>query len=86
MGTSTGLHPRQMSSEWNKFLQEVAMKSVPYLGRLVAQVNMCGICDGQSGTGTGFAPGLSAFTCQYHSTAAPDSLIYLRLEIGTDTL
>lgn len=36
--------------------------------RVQSEVSPGGICSEQSGTGTGFSPGTSAFPCQYHST------------------
>jgi hypothetical protein len=39
------------------------------------QVSLCGICGGQSGTGIGFSSSCPGVSYQYHSTAAPYSLI-----------
>jgi hypothetical protein len=50
--------------------QGVICRTLTAETRVRAQVNLCGICGGQSGTGTGISPGSSAFSCQYHSKVA----------------
>ena len=45
--------------------------------RVRSQANHCQLCDGQSGTMTGFSPSTSVFPCQYHSTNAPYPFIHL---------
>jgi len=44
-----------------------------------SQASESEICDGESATGTGFAPSTSLFFCQYHSTNASHSFIHLPL-------
>jgi len=55
--------------------QAVSRRPLTAEARVRARVSPCGICGGQSGTGTGFSPSSSVFPCQYHSTVAPYSSI-----------
>jgi hypothetical protein len=50
--------------------QVVSRRPLSAEARVRARVNACGICGGQSGTGTGLCPISSVFPCQYHSTVA----------------
>jgi hypothetical protein len=50
--------------------QVVSRRPLTAEARVRARVNPCGICGGQSGTGTGFSPSSSFFPCQYRSTVA----------------
>jgi hypothetical protein len=50
--------------------QAVSRRSPTAEARVRSRVSPCGICGGQSGTGTGFSPNTSAFPCQFHSTGA----------------
>jgi hypothetical protein len=51
--------------------QAVIRRPVTAEARVRSRVIPCGICGGQSGTGTGFSPSTSIFPCQFHSTGAP---------------
>jgi hypothetical protein len=50
--------------------QAVSRRPLIAEAQIRARVNPCGICGGQSGTGTGFSQSSSVFPCQYHSTVA----------------
>jgi hypothetical protein len=50
--------------------QVVSRRPLTAEARVRAWVYPCGICGGQSGTGTGFSQSSSVFPCQYQSTVA----------------
>jgi hypothetical protein len=51
--------------------QAVSRRLLTAEARVRSRVGSCRICGGQSGTGTGFSPSTSVFSCQFDSTAAP---------------
>jgi hypothetical protein len=64
-----------------KFWRAVSRWSLTAEARVRARVSPCGICGGQSGTGTGSSQSSSVFPCLYHSTVALSTPVhYLRDE------
>jgi hypothetical protein len=51
--------------------EAVSRRPLTAKARVRSRVSPCGICGGQSGTGTGVSPSTSVFPCQFHSTGAP---------------
>jgi hypothetical protein len=49
----------------------VSRRALTAEARVRSRGQSCGICGGQTGTGTGFSPCTSVFPCQFHSTGAP---------------
>jgi hypothetical protein len=51
--------------------QAVSRRPVTAEARVRSRLSPCGICGGQSGTGTGFPPSTSVFPCKFYSTGFP---------------
>jgi hypothetical protein len=51
--------------------QAISRRPLTAETRVRSRVSPCGICGGQSGTGTGFSPSTSVVPCHFHSTGAP---------------
>jgi hypothetical protein len=50
--------------------QAVSRRPLTAETRVRSRVGSCGICGGQSGTGTGFSLSTSVFLCQFYFTGA----------------
>jgi len=59
--------------------QAVSSQPLTTGAQIQSQASVHVICDGQSGTGTGFSQGMLVFPCQYHFISAPCSFIQLPL-------
>jgi hypothetical protein len=51
--------------------QAVSRRPLTAEVRFRSRVSPCGICGGQSGTGTGFSSSTLVFPCQFYSVGAP---------------
>jgi hypothetical protein len=60
------------SPVWGRAMAQAVSRRPPTAEAQVrSRISPCGICGGQSGTGTGFSSGSSAVPCPFHSTGAP---------------
>jgi hypothetical protein len=68
MSLSPNQQTHKIINKYKMYLQPLHLTAE---ARLRSRVSPCGICDGQSGTGTSFFPSTSVFPCHFHSTGAP---------------
>jgi hypothetical protein len=61
---------KSKKNEGRAMAQAVSRRPLTAEARVRFRVSSCGICGGQSGTGTGFSPNTSVYPCQFHSTGA----------------
>jgi hypothetical protein len=71
-----GILKRGHIQERERLAQAVSRRLFTVKARVRFQISPWEICGGHV-TGTGFSPIPSVFPCQYNSTAAPYSLVYL---------
>jgi hypothetical protein len=71
IGITMYITARECLVEGRAMAQAVSLRPLTAEARVRSRVSPCGICGGQSSTGTGFSPNTSVFTCQLHSTGAP---------------
>jgi hypothetical protein len=60
------------------WLRSLSRRPLTAKAKVGTRINPCGICGGQSGTGTGFSPSSSVFSSVFHSTAALQTHIIWR--------
>jgi hypothetical protein len=65
------MHAEVYGAYGRAMAQAVTRRPPTAEARVRSRVSPCGICGGQSGTGTGFSPSTSIFPCKFHSTGAP---------------
>jgi hypothetical protein len=67
-----GCHTQRVNSILGRAMaQAVSRRPLTAEALVRSRVGRCGICGGQSGTGTGFSPSTSVLPYQFHSTGAP---------------